>query len=113
MTSEHAGPTATELLAMVQRLAADLSGGALDRSGLLQIEITLRGMLPQLEGMLQYHVHRQGQSDRADEASRAVVTLAGNLEWIQLNAHAPIPRIHLRLTESVHCAELALQRIAD
>jgi hypothetical protein len=112
-TSEHGGPTTSELGEIVQRLAAEIAHPSLDRSELLQIEITLRGMLPTLEGMLQYAIYGREPCDGVSDAQGAIQTLSQHLQWIQLHAHTSLDRIQLRLTESVHCAKLALQHLSQ
>jgi hypothetical protein len=110
---EHTGPRIGELQSIVERLSADLERAGGDRSVLLQIEISLRGMLPLLEGMLQYAVVSQGESARATGAERAIMPLSQHLEWIQLHAHAPLEQMYSRVRESLRCAELALQHLSS
>src|SRR3954454_10402187 len=112
MPREHTGSMVSELQAIVQRLGADVQQDGSTRSELLQIEITLRGMLPTLQGMLQHDIWDQGPSDGAEDASRGLITLTGDLEWIQLHAYAPLDQIRHRLQGSVTCAGLALQHLA-
>lgn len=111
VTQEYAGPTSGELSTIVERLDTELHSSPIDRSTLLQIEMTLRGMVPTLEAMLQYAVRSHRQSDRLATADHAVMTIVQHLEWIQLHANAPIEEIRQRVRDSVHNAATVTEQL--
>lgn len=105
MTNHNRGPDAGEMAAIVQRLHRTLSGDGLTGDQLLQVEMTLRGMLPDLEARLQQHALDDPDHDADDGAVEGLMHLAATLMWVQLHAQEPPAILRRHLTEAVSSAQ--------
>jgi hypothetical protein len=97
--------------ALIRDIRQSLQTDALDRSEMLHCELTLRGLLPTVEGGLELRVRREGEFRGLEHAEHALSTLSANLMWAQLHSHAPLDEMRGRLHEAAECALTLLRTV--
>jgi hypothetical protein len=97
--------------ALFRDIRQSLETDALDRSELLHCELTLRGLLPMVEGGLELRVRREGEFRGLEHADHALATLTANLMWAQLHSFAPLDEMRSRLHEACECALTLLRMV--
>lgn len=97
---------------IARRLRERLDRDNLERIELLETEMTLRGLMPELEAQLMHMIASGMTGDSRGAASENLMVLSRNLMWIQLNADAAISAVRDRLRESLDCVEQIVFHLA-
>jgi hypothetical protein len=113
MTLKQSGPTIDAMREILRRVCQDLDKDDLGRTDLLQIEMTLRGMLPDLETRLQVAVEDNQERTTVDRAVQGLMALSANLMWIQLHARSDLDILRDHLRDAIRGADQALQPLTQ
>lgn len=111
MADTERGPSVDEIQHILENLRRALDQDALPHEEYLQIEMTLRGMLPDLEARLQQHLTTDGENP--DAALEGMVTLSADLMWIQLHAREPAETLKQRLQEALAAAQRVVAYLSN
>ena len=107
MRDDREGPDVVEMTEIIGRLRQDVSDAS-QPDELLQVEMTLRGMMPDLETHLQQKMNECAGQPGEDAAIRELMHLSGVLMWIQMHAQEPPGKTRKHLDEALDCAEQVL-----
>lgn len=105
---DYRGPSTDEMREILGRLRQELARDGLRRDELLQVEMTLRGMLPDLEAQLQRAIDDGPERDGVEAAVQGLMAMSANLMWIQLHAGADDDTVRSHVNDGVEGAERAL-----